>query len=99
MTVPVDTYPAVRAAVVALDSFGALDRPTAASLLAMWARRFQLSSAEVRQVLDHYPAEAKVRTAGTDFGTGFDFSREPDDVSGAAVPPYVGGGPLGRRDR
>ena len=87
MTVPAaDIHPVVRAAVTALDSFGAHDRRTAGDLLDCWARRFQLTDSEVRAVLAHYPG-----------GDGFDFSREPDNGEPTPMPPGVVGTPLGRR--
>ena len=86
-TVPADIRPVVRAAVVALDSFGAMDRETASNLLDRWARRFQLSNTEIDQVLDHYPLADPA---------GFHYSREMDDTAPEPVPPYVQGAPLGR---
>jgi hypothetical protein len=84
MTVPVDTNPLVRAAINALDAFGAMDRGTANELLTMWARRTQLLDAEVRAVLDFYPPA--------------DYCREHDDPTGGTVPEHIEGHPVtGRR--
>lgn len=54
-TLSLDSSPLVRAAVVALDAFGALDRGAAAELLTMWSRRPGMTSQEVMAVLDHFP--------------------------------------------
>lgn len=56
MTVPVDTHPIVRAAVAALDSFGAVDQPSATRLLSLWSRQGELTLAEAAAVLNFYPA-------------------------------------------
>jgi len=55
MSAVADTSPLVRAAVVALDGFGALSQREARTLLGMWARRDQLTAADVDLVLLHYP--------------------------------------------
>jgi hypothetical protein len=103
MTVPV-INPLVRAAVTALDTFGALNRGDAAELLTMWARRPQLLDAEVRAVLDHYPPPADPDNVGyyrSPMGdpTGLGYSREQDTPTGEnPVPEHVQGHPVtGRR--
>lgn len=107
MTVPAaDVHPVIRAAITALDSFGAVDRRTAENLLESWARRFQLSDSEVRAVLDHYPdlpnrqhvgRPSEIVEISTISQTGFDYSREPDNGAPVSVPPYVQGAALGGR--
>ena len=87
-TLSADTHPVVRAAVAALDAFGATDRPTATYLLGCWVRRFQLTAPDVAAILNHYPL--------TD-PCGFDYSREPDNGAPDPLPPGVVGGPLGKR--
>ena len=89
-TVPISNpTPVMRAAITALDAFGAMDRITAHTLLRLWVRRTQLSRSELIAVLSHYPV-------GGD-PAGYGYSREPDDVPpGGPVPPGVEGGPLGR---
>jgi hypothetical protein len=54
-TVPISSSPRVRATVTALDAFGAIDQPTAARLLSMYARQKELTLAEAAEVLNHYP--------------------------------------------
>ena len=54
-TVPISSSPRVRAAVAALDSFGAIDQPTATRLLSMWSRQGELTLAEAAAVLNFYP--------------------------------------------
>lgn len=46
--------PAIRAAVAALDSFGAISQREARTLLGYWARRDQLTDVDVETVLAHY---------------------------------------------
>ena len=51
--------PVVRAAIAALDAFGALDRDDADALLHSWCRRHELSADQRRAVLDHYPGYSR----------------------------------------
>jgi hypothetical protein len=46
--------PIVRAAIVALDSFGAVTVSEAHVLIGMWCRRRELSDADVAGILGHY---------------------------------------------
>lgn len=52
--------PLVRAAIAALDAFGALSQAQARVLLGLWVRRDELTNAEVVIVLSHYPTSRRV---------------------------------------
>lgn len=55
--------PAVRAAITALDTFGAVNVRTATALLGYWRRRDELSDADVAAVLAHYDDDNRLRFA------------------------------------
>ena len=74
---PETTGPAVRAAIAALDSFGAVTQRQATQLLGMWTRYDELTPADIDLIMVYY------RT-GTPDGPD-----APDDVPVRLVPPYV----------
>jgi len=78
--------PPVRAAIVALDAFGAISRRQARILLGYWAGRAQLTTADVDQVLTHYPVN--VRPADP---TGLTYQRDDDVPAVEPVPDHVDG--------
>jgi hypothetical protein len=51
---PDHAHPLVRAAVTALDSFGAVSAREATILIGYWARRDELTAADITDVLSHY---------------------------------------------
>jgi len=92
MSQPSTLPPLVRAAVHALDTFGAVSAREARTLLGYWARRDQLSPDEVDQVLTQYPISARPADP-----TGF--LHERDEVpTGEPVPDHVDGWHAGGRE-
>lgn len=96
-SVALDASPLVRAAIAALDAFGAVSQREARTLLGMWARRDQLTPGEVGRVLDHYPTPGSV-PARRQHPTGLDYERGQDEPTGGPVPPGVDGYPVGGRE-
>jgi hypothetical protein len=99
---PDHAHPLVRAAVTALDSFGAVSAREATILIGYWARRDQLTPADVDAILSHYgdrpadPSPAPVPAPGpspADDPLGMGYQPAPDELDLRLVPPYVEGYP------
>ena len=88
-----DTRPIVRAAVAALDAFGATTARQATQLLGYWARYDELTAADIDVVLTYFRhTDPTLAPRGLDDGdpTGFTYDREADErETGRLVPPYV----------
>ena len=88
-----DTRPVVRAAVAALDAFGAATARQATQLLGYWARYDELTSADIDAVLSYFrctdPTPAP-RSRNDGDSTGLTYDREANEPEpGRLVPPYV----------
>lgn len=89
-----DTRPVVRAAVRALDAFGATTARQATQLLGYWARYAELTPAEIDAVLSYFrhtgPTPGPRGTLDEGDPTGLTYDREADEPEpGHLVPPYV----------
>ena len=78
---PETTGPAVRAAIAALDSFGAVTQRQATQLLGFWARYPELTADDIAVVLSHYGDRGEV--------PGTQPSSEPEPVPPLRQPGYV----------
>jgi hypothetical protein len=88
--------PTARAAVIALDAFGAVSAREATILIGYWARRNELTPADIDAVLSHYADRHAVpvpvpapRPAPDADPTGLTYQREPDDPGPKIVRPYL----------
>lgn len=87
-----DTRPVVRAAVRALDAFGATTARQATQLLGLWARYHELTPAEIDAVLSYYQHTDPVpaRRPAEDDPAGHPYRRDGNATEpGRLVPPYV----------
>lgn len=86
------TAPIVRAAVNALDGFGALSQREARTLLGYWARRDKLTDKDVAEVLAHYGD-----TTGDVLG--LMYQRDTEEPTGEPLPEGADGWHVTGRER